>query len=120
MFWKIWFGICIVIIPLSYTSAISLKYYDFINLILDIGTLIGIFGLAWEKPIINKTFWKVFLPIAVVWAIINVFFPHPHKPTHAPLPDWFPTLDLIVSLLINALSYIAVFLYGYKRKYLWE
>lgn len=112
MFWKIYFFIqlfLLVCVHAGYGFPNNWRIADFIITII---ALMGLFGLAWEKKIFISIFWKIFLAIFILWQIyLDVLNP---EQIDTGL-KW-----LIIALIILIPFPIALFIYAFKRDYLWE
>lgn len=42
-------------------------YEDVFDLLFSLVSLVGIFGYAYSKIIFKKVFWKIYLPVVVLW-----------------------------------------------------
>jgi hypothetical protein len=121
MFWKIYFWISIVLLMLYYPSAGLSRIWEIINLVIDVLATVGLFGFCWEKKLFSKLFWKVFLPVCIIWAVVySYFIPEPQKVYLAPDPEWFQLVDIIFSATWNILLFVALYLYAFRRTELWE
>ncbi|GAI11580.1 unnamed protein product, partial [marine sediment metagenome] len=46
--------------------------------------------------------------------------PEPQKVYLAPDPEWFQLVDIIFSATWNILLFVALYLYAFRRTYLWQ
>lgn len=90
---------------------------DFFILILAI---LGFFGFYWNKKIFTKVFWKIFFVLNLVWQIFSSFIPLPQEllelEANMP-PQWL--INIILLILFTPLL-IALYLYAFKRKNIWN
>ena len=121
MFWKIYFWISIVLLMFYYPTVGLSRIWEIINLLIDVLATIGLFGFCWEKKLFTKLFWRVFLPVCIIWAVVyGYFIPEPQVVYLAPDPKWFQSVDKIFSAGWNILCFVALFLYAFRRPELWE
>jgi hypothetical protein len=137
MGWKIYFGVFtfIVVLGTGFSMAESLgivlpvegelsereiwTWWDWIYLpILGI-SIAGLFGYAYQKAIGGKSFWENFFIFLIIFDTIDFF-----REYNAGLYDtegmWQPIITFSLLIAIILPSYVALFLYGYKSKELWN
>jgi hypothetical protein len=123
MFWRIYAVVlAIVILPLySMLMKASPSLYDFLDMVVAVGALMGFFGYAYEFRIISMKLWKVYFFLVIAWDLfynilismildLAVHFPNEGKIT------W---LDVLLSFMMVVPEYIALFLYGFRSDSLW-
>lgn len=112
MGWKIYFCVFSIMVVYCYISLFPSKSnaIDFIDAIMYITTLIGIYGYAFKKKILYLTFWRSFFFGIIIWDIFNDTLFNAHND----LDFTIELLIIILSLLITLPGYIAIYLYGFK------
>jgi len=120
--WKIYFFISLITLlvsPFYYVLEPStFKIKDAIDYIVWSIGLLGLFGFAYQRRIINVLFWKVWFFILVVWDTsftINSFFEEPVK---------FDGLSIFIAAMIFIVlilpQYFAIYLFGFKSAQIWN
>jgi len=114
--WKIYF---ILIFMLSFLSILDqniseIKIYEFIDILISLVGIIGLFGFVFSHPILFQTFWKLVFIIFLFWDIIisMLYFDEIFNESGFLLKIFF--FILIVP------EYVALYLYGYKSKEIWD
>ena len=111
MGWKIYFVVLIIIFVLSRGGVFSgdLDLFAYIYSPLAIVSLAGLYGYAFKKPVFRSDFWKMWLPIVVLLDFLAVFL-------------LINSISLIrlVTYGINLPSYVALYLYAFRSKDLWN
>ena len=122
MLWKIYFWLTAIISLIGIPMLGSFGVYEAIDFLLFVVVMIGYFGFAWRKPILNEQTWKVVLLVTVVWNILYMYFlPVPSGVSEALSDPWFPRwMAASASLLFAMPLFIALFLYAYHEKETWE
>lgn len=121
MFWKIYFGILVIILALYHPSVGFPRIWEFIDLIHNIIAIVGLFGFCWERKIFTRLFWRIFLIVCIIWILLYQYYiPEIQRVYVAPAPQWFGLFDRVFSLVMNILLLVALFLYGFRRSELWE
>ena len=70
MFWKVYFILLIAFLIYSYrllTGQLNAWYY--VDLLISVLSLVGLFGLAWKQRFFNANFWKVYFGVYIVWVL---------------------------------------------------
>ena len=119
--WKVYFFISLIILlvsPFYYViepNTFTIK--DAIDYVVWSIGLLGLFGFAYQRRIINVLFWKVWFFILVVWDIsftINSFIEEPVE---------FDSLSIFIAVMIFIVlilpQYFAIYLFGYKSAHIW-
>ena len=121
MFWKIYFWILVVLLALYHASVGFPRIWEFIDLIHNIIAIVGLFGFCWERKIFTRLFWKIFLIVCIIWFLLYQYYiPEIQRVYVAPAPQWFGLFDRVFSLVMNILLFVALYLYGFRRTYLWQ
>ncbi|MCU7920517.1 MAG: hypothetical protein KZQ95_19500 [Candidatus Thiodiazotropha sp. (ex Epidulcina cf. delphinae)] len=122
MIWKIYFFVLLLLYAIYVAAAIlypevmRLEIVDYIDLGFAMLALLGVFGYAFKKAVLNQSVWKVYLLFIILWDISFTVL----------RDEWIGGEDLmyeILSLVIMALilipQYVAIFRYGFRSKQLW-
>ena len=121
MFWKIYFWVLVVLLAFYHPSVGFPRIWEVIDLVIDVIAIVGLFAFCWEKRILTRLFWRAFFPICIIWNVFyRYFIPEIQKVYLAPDPDWFKSVDIIFSLVMSILLFIALYLYAFRRSELWE
>ena len=121
MFWKVFFWIFTVIIALYHASVGFPRIWEFVDLVFSIIAVVGLFGLSWERKIFTRLFWRIFLIVCISWGIFYSYL-LPDIPINytVPVSEEFLFIDSVLTWVLTILVFVAIFLYGFKRNYLWE
>lgn len=126
MFWKSYFWVISILMTLHHLAVYDLaggfsRIWEVANITVDIVSMIGLFGFCWEKRIFYQLFWRIFLPVCIIWCVIYTnFIPELQEIAEITTPQIFDTFDMVFSHAIFILLIIALFLYAFKRRYIWE
>ena len=109
LLWKIYFFfIAIVSLPLYLISVVFGPSFEAgIDLGFFIALMVGFFGFAWRKRILNNSFWKIFFPLCAIWNLGYSYY----------------TLDGLYPLVIIAIyipTLIPLYLYAFKSDEIWN
>jgi hypothetical protein len=106
--WKTYF---FFFLALSAPSFTPLVYYSTLEWLIDLSfllvTIAGLYGFAWKQAIFNLTFWKIFVPICLIWNIAHAFV----------------TIENIEPLITTALaipSWVGICLYAFRKSQIWQ
>ena len=119
--WKVFFWL---ITLLAYFGMRQLPAFDnlslieLIDLILTVITLVGIFGFAYYRALLNMVFWRYFFyALLIDMVILSVFYPllgfsrYGHPPTFG--------IEYLLELALSGAILYAVYTYAYKRPFIW-
>lgn len=119
--WKVYFcfltAVVLVFLGGSITGPVSA--IKIIDIPLSLIALAGLFGFAYQKSILMKTFWKVLLPVVVVWDLFANFLWN----GVSGLRDfaWLEIVFVIaVYYVLFSAEYAALYLYGFRSKKIWN
>ena len=124
MLWRI-YSVAFTILSVANYSILmkaSPTMWDYLDMIISVGALMGFIGFAFEFRIISVNLWKVYFFLGIGWdifygiIIVKLFDLSVH------LPNWEKTTwtNVAVSFALIIPEYIGLFLYGYKSGPLWE
>jgi hypothetical protein len=106
--WKSYFYF---FLALSAPSITPFVYYSTLEWLVDLSFIlvlsVGLFGLAWKKPIFNRQFWKVFVPICVIYNIGHSL-------------AMIQTIEPLITTLLAMPSLAGVWLFAYKTNQIWQ
>ncbi len=127
MGWKIYFWVLTGILILTYSDIFFNDpiVYDFIDLPITITAMVGLFGYAYKKCIAHAGLWRKWFFIIIVWDLLyNLYFRVDllkEATVHEqPLPLAFWIILFLVASVIILPEYIALYLYGFRSKQLWD
>ena len=114
MGWKIYSWFFLLVIVAGYTEALITEQKTilfFLDLIITINCLAGLFAYTYKIKLVSANFWKIFFVLAIMWDLIyNTILQN-------------ITLPIVVVLLIIAIclpTYIALYLLGFKSANIWK
>lgn len=115
MFWKI-FTVYFAVSTLYFELAPgSLDPWDILDLLMVLLGILGMFGFSFRRPVFRPLFWRLYLPLNVVW---NLWHPDARTVPGIPgIPFW---VVLLIGVTAAIPFYIALFLYGFRRRHLWQ
>ena len=121
MAWKTYFWILAALLAVKYAAILPMQaaVYQYFDHPTPIVALAGLFGYAYKKQIIHANFWKIWFFLVLAWEAVYTIF----------LADWtvIEKHGLAVALAAKLLSfaiiapgYVALYLYGFRSRELWE
>jgi hypothetical protein len=118
MGWKIYFWGLLILLAFSYISLFSSNpnMLAYIDTVISVIALIGLYGYAFKRKIFRFNFWKSFFFVIVVWNFCYIAYLQAHSELNA-------TTDLLINFISFSIAlpgYIAIYLYGFKSKFLWN
>lgn len=122
LWWKIYFWLMAILVVGA--LLLDARYSDGRDLldILDYGTwlfsLVGVFGFAYSKVIMNKRLWQIWLPIVVIWDVSVPAIQHMHEPLE--MEPWFLALAAAIAAMLVLPQYVALYFYGHRSDGLWS
>lgn len=108
-----------VLSAIALTTIPGITFLDLLSMIVTIGMMVGFYGFAYYKPIINIVFWRYFFYVALLdFAVMNIALPLLGIETYGQISK----LD---GYYLFGLAYTIVILYGlnhyaYKRAFIWQ
>ena len=123
MFWKIYFWVLLLFYLLGAVAAVwflddtHVEEVDYLDFCFAMLALVGVFGFTYKKVILNFNVWRVYLPFVILWDI-----------SYSVLRDeWVGGEKLVLEivalglmLLVLIPQYIAIYLYGFHSRQLWD
>ena len=109
MFWKVYFVLLIAFILYGYQLMISqLNAWYYLDLLISILSLVGLFGLAWKQRFFTAHFWKIYFAVFFIWDIVFNFLidPYINKITLDP--------SIAIGFAIFLPLYISLYIYGFR------
>ena len=82
-------------------------------------SLVGLFGYAYQKKIGENSFWKIFFVFLIIVDMIDTFHEY-NIGTFDTEEMWRPEIVFPLLIAIFLPHYIALYLYSYKSKSLWN
>jgi hypothetical protein len=121
IFWKIyvWFLTVVVLVFLGGSITGPVSAIKIIDIPLSLIALAGLFGFAYEKSILMKTFWQALLPVVVVWDLFANFLWN----GVSGLRDfaWLEIVFVIaVYYMLFSAEYVALYLYAFRSEKIWN
>jgi hypothetical protein len=123
MFWRIYsIALAFLLLP-TYAMIMGMSYsiWDFMDMVVAVGALMGFFGYAYKFRIISMSLWKVYFFLVLSWdlfynIIISMVL---DLAVHLPNEPKIAWTGVLLSFAIIVPEYIALFHYGYKSEALW-
>ena len=123
MFWKIYSVVLVAILLPTYVVVMGSTYsmWDFMDMAVTVGALMGFMGYAYKFRIISMTLWKVYFFLAIVWDIFyNIIITLVlNLAVHLPNEPKMGASGVLLSFAIVIPEYIALYLYGFQSESLW-
>lgn len=85
-------------------------------------SLIGVFGFAYSRTIINERLWQTWFPIVVLWDVGVLVTQYVYEPLEMEpwlMNPWLLTVAAIITGILVLPEYVALYLYGYRSNPLW-
>jgi hypothetical protein len=124
MFWRVYSVVLSLVLLPAYSviMKVSPGIFDYLDMIVSVGALMGFVGFAYEFRIISMNLWKVYFFLVIAWDIFyNIFITMVlDLAVHLPNEEKIGWTGVALSFAIIIPEYIALFLYGYKSDPLWE
>ena len=124
MFWRIYAVVLALILLPAYSLIMKASpgIYDYLDMIVSVGALMGFIGYAFEFRIISVNLWKFYFFLVIGWdlfynIVISMIF---DMAVHLPNEEKSSWTGVAVSFALIVPEYIALFLYGYRSAPLWE
>jgi hypothetical protein len=120
MGWKIYFWVILALLVAAYAiDPTYFNFFDYLDIPVSFISVAGLFGYAYKKRIVHYDFWKIWLIVLIGWDIVyNYFLAGWIKIEEAPMSSVL--IDNMWGLSIFIPEYIALYLYGFRSKRLWE
>lgn len=122
MLWKFYFWFVLALDLRAFIWPSSRRVWETIDTVFFVCALFGLFGYCWEKTMVARVFWQVFLFVFLAWIAFYIAIP-------APMPSVleFAARLRLPSQLVSAFSVVpylpliaALYLYAFKRPELWQ
>ena len=82
--------------------------------------LLGIFGYAYNKRIRTQNFWKLILPLAVIFDVYYLIFDEPWSFESSQEMFFLRGVLAVVILPFYVFQYVALYRYGFKAAEIWS
>ena len=119
--WKTYFWLMAALVVGAVFSGLHFSETPELSDVVDYGTwlfsLIGVFGFAYSKIIMNKRLWQVWLPIVVLWDVGVLAKQYVYEPVE--MEPWFLALLAVIAGVLILPEYLALYFYGYRSNPLW-
>ncbi len=121
MFWKVYFWILLAVVSLSLVCTGFSRIWEITNAIFCAIGIVGVWGFVWDFRIIHQLFWKIFAIAFITWNLIYLFLiSTPAKVAAIDPPVAFRIFDITFSLTLTTLWLVALFLYSFRSRDLWD
>ena len=124
MFWKIYLYILGFFVVLYHYAVGFSRIWEYIHLIFHIGAIVAVIGFCWAQPILNRLFWRIFMPIFVVyeWVYCN-YIPEPQSVSNTPSLESYNNIAVTIPLglfyIFALLLCYVLFVYAYRNRDIW-
>lgn len=126
MGWKIYFIALLTLTIGAYIAAFS--DFDYIDIPLNMISMIGLFGYAYKRRFFFRGFWKYWLFVIIFWDSLHLFLSIKHSWINDRESIELAGHNFIVAIIIGAAiglaiflpGFIALYLYGFRSKDLWD
>jgi ABC-type polysaccharide/polyol phosphate export permease len=120
MFWKAYFCLIFINYFRNYSWHSLGRSWEIIDMLIFVMAMVGFFGFCWRKRIFTRMVWAVFFPIGMLFSLYYqcVVSIHPYVAAAAgglSLAFW-----AIKNIAVYAPVAVALYLYSYKCRKLWE
>jgi len=107
--WKIYFFILSFLLLIAYFDIFrsGATLFDFVDVIISLIALLGLFGYSFQRKIYNVRLWRT-------WLLLT------HTVGVAQIQIKLSLVEYMLTMLIILPEYIALFLYGYKSPNFWK
>jgi len=119
--WKIYFFILSFLLLIAYFDIFrsGATLFDFVDVIISLIALLGLFGYSFQRKIYNVRLWRTWLFVIVIWDVVyNLLLTH--TVGVAQIQIKLSLVEYMLTMLIILPEYIALFLYGYKSPNFWK
>jgi hypothetical protein len=124
MFWRIYAVVFALVSLINYSVLMKASpgMWDYLDMAISVGALMGFVGFAFEFRIISMNLWKVYFFLAISWDIFYSFIivKMLDLAVHLPNEEKMTWATLAVSFALLIPEYICLYLYGYRSEPLWE
>ncbi|MCZ6854379.1 MAG: hypothetical protein O7G86_10715 [Gammaproteobacteria bacterium] len=121
--WKIYFVIIILITLVGFATQYSMLnagIAEIVSALLAVPAMVGLFGYAFSKKILNGKIWLVVLVVYLVWSGLYPFVTNLDLTAGGMLTDTMFWISQAVGWVIAFPSFLALYLYGRSSYPLWE
>lgn len=118
--WKIYLWFLVVVVGALYGASIreGLNVVRILDIPVTLISLAGVFGFAYRKSIWTSAFWKIWLPLVIVWDIFaNFVWGGKSQMRDLGLIDIVFVAAVFYAVFLP--GYIALFLYGFHSEKVW-
>jgi hypothetical protein len=123
MFWRIYsVALAFLLLP-TYVMIMGTAYsvWDFLDMVVAVGALMGFFGYAYNFRIISMNVWRVYFFLVICWdlfynILISIVF---DLAVHLPDEKKIGWTGVLLSFAMIVPEYIALFRYGFKSESIW-
>lgn len=119
--WKIYFWLLALALLALNAAAVKRGFSvrDAVDVPISLVGLTGVYGFAYQKSMLTSIFWRVFLPVIILWDIFANFFWGGMGEIQ--VLTWLETVAVIVVFYIVFLpGYVALYLYGFGAQKIWS
>ncbi len=123
MFWRIYsVALAFLLLP-TYVMVMGAAYslWDFMDMVVAVGALMGFFGYAYNFRIISMNVWKVYFFLVVSWDLFyNIIITKVlDLAVHLPEEQKIGWTGVLLSFTLIFPEYVALFRYGYRSEPIW-
>jgi len=102
----------------EFKFGIDFNWFDLFDFTFWLLLLLAIYGLAWSKKTVNRTFWRIYFYLFIVWSIIfTVMFPLVFKiPNYGEIST---VKELLSEIPFKLIDCYLLYRYSYSMNFLW-
>ena len=108
-------------VVLDYSDNTELDILDHGHRVFAALALLGLFGYAYEVSFFNANTWRILLPVIVVWDAYLVLTSYIDTSAEISVENqWRLYTFLVLGSVFLIPQYIALYLYGFRSKEIWN
>jgi hypothetical protein len=119
--WKIYFFILSFLLLIAYFDIFrtGATLFDFVDVIISLIALLGLFGYSFQRKIYEKKLWQIWLFVIIIWDVIyNLLLTHTLGVAQNSIK--LSLGGYIFNMLTLLPEYFALYFYGYQSSDLWN
>ncbi len=111
LFWKLYF-VFLIAFSIYFSSGVNLfSISEYIDSVMILISLIGLFGFAFEKKILFKSVWRLFFITLIAWDFYYHFIIR-----HILFKELVDLSDVFIFELVILPMYVGLFIYSYIKE----
>ena len=122
--WKLYFLFLLAgsVLTYGYYGVAWFQLVDAVDLVPMTLGLLGMFGYIYQRPLLSRVFWRVYLPIQCAWDVVYLFVFDLHFGWACQIPgEAPPTIAALIIGLVGVFPlYLALFRYAFMAHDVWS